>query len=437
MSEQETVVQQAKEELEKRFSRTMAVASSNLCVHCGLCIDQCHYFVATKDPLISPVAKAEKVRRVVKGDHDWLRRLFPWWVGAKELTEEDLEEWVEAAFRNCSMCQRCVVNCPLGVDTPLVLATARGVLTAVGKAPEILVQLADAAIAREENLEFFKDFYLDQIKELEAELQEKVGDPAARIPVEVEGARFLYVPLSGAHTIMPAAEVFYHADESWTLSMFEAANYGIFLNDLVRAKRITERIVREAERLKVEEVIITECGHAYAVSRWEAPKWFKDEPFPFRVRSILEVLDEYIQTGRIKVNPANNGFSVTYHDSCNLGRNSGLFDEPRRIVQACVEDFREMTPNRERNYCCGGGGGLVAIPEWEDIRLVAGKPKAEQIKATGAQAVVASCDNCRHQLGEINEHYGLNVKVMGMAELVAAAIVPNGHKREGSSGDGE
>lgn len=426
MGEDINIVEQAKEELEKRFTRTMAVAASNLCVHCGLCIDQCHYFVATGDPEISPVAKAERVRRVVKSEHDWLRKVFPWWTGARELTEDELDRWVDAAFRNCSMCQRCVVNCPLGVDTPLVLATARGVLTAIGKAPEILVQLADAAIAREENLDFFKEFYLEQIKELEAELQTKVGDPDARIPVDAEGARVLYVPLSGAHTITPAAEIFYHAGESWTLSMFEAANYGIFLNDPVRSKRITERIVREAERLGVEEVVITECGHAYAVSRWEAPKWFKDKPWAFKVRSILEVMDEYIRTGRIRVDPSkNDGLSVTYHDSCNLGRNSGLFDEPRRILNACVEDFREMTPNRERNYCCGGGGGLVAIAEWEDMRLAAGKPKAEQILATGAQAVVASCDNCRHQLGEVAEHYDLGVRVMGMAELVANAIVPD------------
>lgn len=432
MSENNTLVQQAKEELESRFSRLMAVASSNLCVHCGLCIDQCHYFVATRDPEISPVAKAERVRRVVKNEHDWLRRIFPWWTGATELTEEELDHWVEVAFRNCSMCQRCVVNCPLGVDTPLVLATARGMLTAIGKAPEMLVQLADAAIAREENLEFFKEFYLDQIKELEVELQERVGDPQARIPVEVEGARFLYVPLSGAHTISPAAEIFYHVGESWTLSMFEAANYGVFLNDKARAKRIAERIVREARRLKVQEVIITECGHAYATFRWEAPKWFADDPFPFQVRSLLEVMDEYVREGRLKLDPAkNDGVSVTYHDSCNLGRNSGLFEEPRRLLNACVADFREMTPNRERNYCCGGGGGLVALPEWTDIRLKAGKPKADQIQATGARIVVASCDNCRHQLGELSEHYHLDVKVKGLAELVARAVVPNGRKPAG------
>ena len=425
MDAEKTIVQQAKKELEKRYTRTMAVASSNLCVHCGLCIDQCHYHMATRDPKVSPVAKAERVRSVIKKEHDWLRRIFPRWVGATKLTDGDLDSWVDAAFRDCTLCQRCLVNCPMGVDTPLVMATARGVLTAIGKAPEILVELADAAISREENMEFFKEFFLEQIKSMESELQAKVGNPDARIPVEVKGAKILYVPLSGAHTIMPEAEIFYHAGTSWTMSMFEASNYGIFLQDQQRAKRITERIVKEAERLGVEEVVVTECGHAYTTFRWEAPKWFTDHPWNFRVRSILEVMDEYIRLNRITLDPSRNkDLSVTYHDSCNLGRNGGLFEEPRHILQACVKDFREMTPNRRQSICCGGGGGLVALQNYEEIRLKAGEPKAKQIRATGAKTVVASCDNCRHQLGQLNEHYKLNVNVVGLSELVTNAIVP-------------
>ncbi len=424
MPEEANIIQKAKEELKGRYTRTMAVASSNLCVHCGLCIDQCHYHMATQDPEVSPVAKAENIRKVMKREHDWLGRVFPRWVGAEELTEEGLDQWVKAAFRDCSLCQRCLINCPMGVDTPLVLATGRGVLTAIGKAPEILVELADAAISREENMEFFREFFVEQIRSMEEELQAKVGDPAARIPVDVQGASILYVPLSGAHTIMPEAEIFYHAGTSWTISMFEASNYGIFLQDPVRAKRITERIVKEAERLNVKEVVVTECGHAYALSRWEAPKWFADRPWSFRVRSILEVMDEYIRSGRIQLDPSRNKGLFTYHDSCNLGRNAGLFEEPRRILASCVKDFREMTPNRRQSICCGGGGGLVALPEYDETRLKAGDPKARQIQSTGADTVVASCDNCRHQLGQLSEHYKLNVKVSGLAELVANAIIP-------------
>jgi Fe-S oxidoreductase len=136
-------------------------------------------------------------------------------------------------------------------------------------------------------------------------------------------------------------------------------------------------------------------------------------------------MDEYIRLGRVSLDPSrNNGISVTYHDSCNLGRNGGLFEEPRRILQACVKDLREMTPNRRQSICCGGGGGLVALPDYDEVRLKAGEPKARQIRATGAETVVASCDNCRHQLGQLNEHYKLNVNVVGLAELMANAVVP-------------
>jgi len=173
----------------------------------------------------------------------------------------------------------------------------------------------------------------------------------------------------------------------------------------------------------VKEVIITECGHAYSTFRWTAPSWY-DEPWPFKVRSLIEVIDEYLQTARIKVDPHKIKGSYTLHDPCNLARNSGLIEEPRRILKAIIHDFREMTPNKERNLCCGGGGGLVANPEWEETRIKVGKPKADQIKATGADVVVASCDNCRHQLTELNDFYKLDTKVTGLSELVSEAMLP-------------
>jgi Fe-S oxidoreductase len=55
--------------------------------------------------------------------------------------------------------------------------------------------------------------------------------------------------------------------------------------------------------------------------------------------------------------------------------------------------------------------------------MQAGLPKARQIKATGAKIVVASCDNCRIQLGELNERYHLGIKVTGLADLVVNAVV--------------
>jgi Fe-S oxidoreductase len=379
-------------------------------------------YLANHDPEVTPVAKAERIRRVYKKNHDWLSKIFPFWTGAKKLTDEDLQKWVELAYRDCTLCERCVVNCPMGVETPQLIAAARSALNAAGKSPEILTQLADMAISREENAELYKDFFLEQIKEIEKQLQEHLGTPDASIPIDKEGARILYVPLSGAHTILPEAIIFNTAHESWTLSMFEASNYGVFLGDTAKAKRIAERIINEAKRLKVKEVVLTECGHAYTTMRWEAPKWFGG-PLPFRVRSILEVLDEYVRDGRLKFDPTKNSEPVTYHDSCNLGRKGGLLEEPRRVLRAIAQDFREMTPNRLQSLCCGGGSGLAAIAEWSEARIKAGKPKADQIRATDAKVVVTSCDNCRHQITELSEHYNLGIKVTSLCELTVQALV--------------
>ena len=420
MPETNGTLTKAMETMEAGLSRQMQTWLT-VCAHCGLCNDACHYFLAEKNPKFVPTYKTDRLRKVWRRKHEWLGKAFPAWVGAVDLTEERLVEMSEIAFRDCTLCGRCVVNCPFGVDTPLIVRTMRAMATATGHQPEIIDMLADAAISREENLDFFKDFYLDQINDIETELRETMGDPNARIPVN-EKARVLYVPLSGKHTILPAAAVLNAAGESWTLSMFEAANYAVFLHDIPRAKRIAERVINEAKRLGVEEVIITECGHAYSSYRWMVPNWF-EEPMPFKVRSIIELMDEYIQDGRIKVAQIDDLGPITIHDPCNLGRNGGIYEEPRRILRQIAPNFIEMTPNRSDSICCGGGSGLVANLDYSDERLAAGKPKADQIRATKAEIVVASCDNCRHQIGELSEHYELGIDVTGMAELVMRAML--------------
>ena len=391
------------------------------CARCAICAEACHYYRAQPKVEHIPAHRAEQLRSVYRYEHDFLSRLFPVWTHSKKLDEATLANLTEIAFSQCTLCRRCTVNCPLGVDTPLMMRAIRGMASAAGTAPEILVMLADAAIEKGKDPSFYKEMFLEQIQEMEDQVRDITGDQNATIPVEKQGAKILYVPLAGAHTILPPAIVFNVAKEDWTLSIFEASNYGVFLADGNRAKQVAKRIVDEANRLGVKEIVIPECGHAYSSYRWDVPNWFPGK-FNFKVRSLIEVIANYIADGRIKVDPGVIPESVTYHDSCNLARNGGLIEEPRYVLNKITTDFREMIPNKAEALCCGGGGGLVALAEYAEQRIAAGKPKADQIKNTGAQVVVAACENCRLQIGDLNEHYNLNVRVTALTDLVVRAM---------------
>jgi Fe-S oxidoreductase len=149
--------------------------------------------------------------------------------------------------------------------------------------------------------------------------------------------------------------------------------------------------------------------------------WAK-EKMPFKVRHILEVIDEYIKDGRITVDPNSIKERVTYHDPCQIGRNGGIYEQPRDIVAAIAPDFVDMTPNRAEQWCCGGGGGIVAMEEFNDVRLASGGKKVEQIRATGATVLACPCENCRLQIGELNEVHDLGLRVVPVMELVAEAM---------------
>jgi len=138
----------------------------------------------------------------------------------------------------------------------------------------------------------------------------------------------------------------------------------------------------------------------------------------------------YIKEGRIKVDPAKHPQKVTVHDPCNYGRKSmfacgqAFFEEPRWITQQCVSgEFVDMYPSGMNNYCCGAGGGAWAMP-YEEERIYYGRVKAQQIKDTGAEMVVAPCHNCRDQIMKsLTKEYELPIETMYLWELVAESLV--------------
>ncbi len=385
----------------------------DLCTRCGLCYDTCHVFYGIPKKEYSPVGRAEVVRRIFK---KYLRpsgKLFPFWGDSKEIDDHSMDELLDAAF-SCTACRRCMVHCPFAIDTPFLLGIAKSLLIGNESAPDELSILADGAVEKGKSIDEFKDGFREVIKDLEKEVAVKLGGvpPEGLIPMDKAGADILFVGLSGAHSIVHPAVILNSAGANWTLSWFEAVNFGAFLGDPRKMDFIANRIINEAKALGVKEVVIVECGTAYRI-----PKYLMG-PQPFKVSSIVEVIHRFLSEGKIKLNEKTITDPVTYHDPCQLGRNGGVYEEPREILSALAADFRDMTPNRKYNWCCGGGGGLVALDN-EEFRIKSGKAKYDQIVATGAKIVVSACENCIFQLDTIKAGYSMDVEMKSLTELVA------------------
>ncbi len=390
------------------------------CSRCGICTDACHVHASMGQVKYIAAYRGEIVRRIYKKYFKKQGKIWPSLGESKELSEMALEELYEAAY-SCTGCRRCMVYCPHGIDTQMLMSIAKLLLVGADAEPEILTLLADTSIEKGKSLEFFKEGFLAGIKNLEAEVVKKwqieAGETA--IPVDVEGADLLYVALAGAHSIIPAAAVFNAAGEKWTLSFFEAVNFGAFVGDPTKTKLILDRIVGEATRLKVKEVCICECGTAFRVMKQLSGRQ------PFKVTSITEVHARYIREGRIRLAKDKFNKATTYHDPCQLARNAGIIDEPRYILHHLTDDFRDMTTDVRYNWCCGGGGGLVAMGEDTlDFRMKSARVKADQLKETGAQVVATACENCHTQLSNLNDHYQTGLEVRFLSSMVADAMVP-------------
>jgi Fe-S oxidoreductase len=225
-------------------------------------------------------------------------------------------------------------------------------------------------------------------------------------------------------SLLAAAAVFHAAGARWTLSSdsYDLTNYALYSGDDVAAATIADRLVETARTLRAGSIVIGECGHGFASNRWWSPEW-RHRRQDLEVTSVLEVVAGYLAAGRIRLDPAKITRRVTLHDPCNLVRMGGITEEARAILGRAVPDFVEMTPNREQNFCCGGGGGQLAMSRFAARRLATGRIKADQIRQTGARIVAAPCHNCIDQLTELNKEYELGVEVKTVCEIVADALV--------------
>jgi len=387
------------------------------CARCGVCVEACHVYASQPQLRYSAVGRAEVIRKVFKRYFKLQGKIAPWLGEVLPMDDQTLATVYDAAW-SCTGCRRCMSWCPFGIDTQMIMSIAKLLLIGADKEPKLLTMLSDMSIAKGEATEETKAGFDQAVMNLAPEIEAIWPAPPDRPAISVGAmcANVLYVPLAGKHSIVPAAAIMNAAGERWTLSRFEAVNFAAFLGDPTKMQLIARRIHDEAIRLQAKEVVIVECGTAFRVMKYMTGY------HPFKVSAFVELIARYLREGRIHLDRSRFEGRLTYHDPCQIARNGGVIEEPRYVINHLTDNFVELQPNRENNWCCGGGGGLVAMGE-KEFRMASGRVKADQMKTSGAGVICTACENCHTQLTDLNEHYSLGMKVEFLSRLVANALV--------------
>jgi len=400
---------------------------TRLSAKCSRCAASCQLYQSTGEDRDIPCHRSELLLRVFRRyftKSGIIRaRLF----GGFTLTDQYLDELGEAAYR-CTACRRCKSTCPMGIDHGLVTHLARWLLSEIDLIPKALLVATRAQLEGVGNTSAIPVPALkDTCEFLEEEFEDIYGMDNIKFPMDVEGAEYVFFPavsdyLLEPDTLMGNAAVMHVTGGSWTIGTgnYDGINYGLFYSDRMM-ERIVKNVVAEVRRLKGKKILVGECGHATR-SAWFVPTFCgPDAP---EVVNCMEYTLQQLQAGNIPLKDQLIEERVTYHDPCNIARSGRITEEPREIINTICKDFVEMTPNRTKNYCCGGGGGTVSIDEIREFRTgPMGKRKADQIRATGAKYLISPCANCKKQLKEVCEDNGLDdVQVVGLHDLLLKVI---------------
>lgn len=419
----------------------------DICVKCGACTDKCHFFIGTGDPKNMPVARQDLLRSVYRYYFTPAGKVLGKLAGARALDEAVLQEWY-TYFHQCSQCRRCSVFCPYGIDTAEISMAAREIMDSIGMGQKYTNEIITKVHKIGNNLGLPEPALADTLEGLEEDVRDDTGVDV-KFPLDVKGAEVLLVTPSADFFAEPHvdgligyAKVFHQAGLSWTLSSYasEAANFAMFIGSYDQMHKIAARIRQAALDLGVKRIVFGECGHAWRVAysflNTLAGPWdFLDPRYPVP-QHILEVTHDLLLRGGIRLDKgANDGMTLTMHDSCNVARGSrmgdrpgGQFTIPREIIKACVPKFVDMHPDTigAKTFCCGGGGGLLT-DDLLELRVKGAKPRMDALKQVvedhGVTHMAAICAICKSQFTKVLPYYGFPMETMvSLHQLVSRAI---------------
>ncbi len=166
------------------------------------------------------------------------------------------------------------------------------------------------------------------------------------------------------------------------------------------------------------ETLVTTCPSCHYTWSHLYPL-LDPSPLGFEVLHASQFLARLLEEGRLKLGSFEQ--VVTYHDPCDLGRKSGIYDAPRQVIEAMPgAEFREMDASRENALCCGGGGDVQIVDE--SVTSAVATRRLGQAQRTGARVLLSACQQCKRTLMAAARRDKIRMRVMDLAELVWQAM---------------
>jgi heterodisulfide reductase subunit D len=332
---------------------------------------------------------------------------FPGMLFGSSKTKEMPNEEIDDPYL-CTLCGRCEMVCPASIDTRDLRVATRGFRVERGEVPSVLNQVSETLnrvhnIVGEPNED--RAMWVEALGEVPKNLYQKERSKI----VYFVGCVASYFPMT-KRIPQSFVQILDKAGVDFTLLGKEEWCCGFPLIAAGMKKNIGALIQHNVEKVeeKGAEKVVCACPSCYNTWREE----YKSGLEIFHSTQFIKAL---VNEG--KINFKEKKTRVTYHDPCDLGRLSGIYEAPREVLQAIPGvELVEMAGNREQCRCCGGGGDLEMVRP--DLSAAIAQAKIEEIKATGADTVITACQQCVRTIQATARKKKIPLVVMDLTEFV-------------------
>jgi heterodisulfide reductase subunit D len=315
----------------------------------------------------------------------------------------------------CTECQACRVSCPGGVRTDEIFSAAREVIAETEFFPKTLAELEQRVRTTHNISGEPGENRLLWAENLDHRPEGLVGKGNAEVVLFTGCVSALYPMAYGI--LQDLVEILQAADVDFTTLGPDEWCCGYPL--LSAGLPVEDLIAHNLGRVQAlgAKTLVTTCPSCYHM--WKH-HYALDS---LKVMHATEFLAQLLEEARIPLRPLE--MRVTYHDPCDLGRKSDVYEAPRRIIEAIPGlQFVEMEDHGENAFCCGGGGNLETLDP--ELSSAVARLRLQQAQAVGAEVIVSACQQCERTLTMAARREKKRIKVMDVVQLLRAALLDGG-----------